>query len=150
MPLRSTLLGDRFDFSFESVAMLTGPIEFGTGFAEVDGRSFFQGIDDNTVESLFSEKNETPFEGNVLDENRSATELLPCGREFKINSVIEFFRNVSLAYKRLCDEREHLVLENPLEWGSGRVLRREDDRPSPNAPSDMRRGSEVGRARSVR
>jgi hypothetical protein len=40
VPLRSTLLGDRFDFSFESVAMLTGPIEFGTGFAEVDGRSF--------------------------------------------------------------------------------------------------------------
>jgi hypothetical protein len=97
VPLRSTPLGDRFDFSFESVAVLTGPIEFGTGFAEVNGRSFFQGIDDNTVKSLFSEKNETPFEGNVLDENRSATELLPCGRAFKINSVIEFFRNVSLA-----------------------------------------------------
>jgi hypothetical protein len=150
VPLRSIPLGDRFDFSFESVAMLTGPIEFGTGFAEVDGRSFFQGIDDNTVESLFSEKNEPPFEGNILDENRSATELLPCGREFKINSVFEFFCSLSLAYKRLCDERERLLLENPLGWGSGRVLRRKDDKPSPNAPSDMRKGSEVGRARSVR
>jgi hypothetical protein len=54
--LRSTPLGDRFDFNFESVAMLTGPIEFGTGSAEVEGGSLFQGMDDDTVEILFSER----------------------------------------------------------------------------------------------
>jgi hypothetical protein len=36
--------------------MLTGPIEFGAGSAEVEGGSLFQGMDDDTVEILFSER----------------------------------------------------------------------------------------------